>query len=82
MQKNIKEEILKEIGLLSPEQQQTALGVLENYIHGQEDETEWDQIPEPWKKRIEESLQQADNGQLRPHKKVMQDLKRKFGLNG
>jgi predicted transcriptional regulator len=76
MQKSIKEEIIKEIDLLSPEQQQTVLGVLENYIHSQEDETEWNQIPEPWKRRIEESLKQADNGQLLPHKKVMQDLKR------
>lgn len=81
-QKNIKDQILKEIESLSVSEQQTILGLLENYLHGKADETEWDQLPDNWKKRITESLQQADAGQLMLHEDAVAYLRKKYRLNG
>ena len=57
--KKIKEKILSEIESLPETEQQTVLGIVENYIHNKADETEWEQLPKAWKKRIEESLNSA-----------------------
>ncbi len=80
--KNIQEKIIQEINSLAPQDQQTVLGLVENYIHGKADETEWDQLPSPWKKRIEDSLQQADSGNLILHENAIAYLRKKYGLNG
>ena len=81
-EKNIKEQILKEIESLPATEQQTVLGLVENYLHNKADETEWNQLPEVWKKRIIESLQQADAGQLILHEDAVIYLRKKYGLNG
>jgi hypothetical protein len=81
-QKNIKEQILREIESLSPEEQQIVLGVVENYLHSKVDETEWNNLPFDWKKRIEESLRQADEGKLMLHEDSVLYLRKKYGLNG
>lgn len=80
-EKKIKEKIFKEIESLSDDDQQAVLGLVENYLHNKTDETEWDQLPEAWKKRIEESLQQADSGQLALHEDVVAYLRKKYRLN-
>lgn len=80
--KNIKEQILREIDLLPDREQQTVLGLVENYLHNKADETEWNQLPESWKKRISESLQQADNSQFILHEDAVKYLRKKYGLNG
>jgi hypothetical protein len=49
--------------LLSESDQEVLLGLVENFIHGKADETEWKQLPEAWKSRIANSLKQADTGQ-------------------
>lgn len=79
---NIKEQLLKEIEALSASEQQSVLGIVENYIHGKVDETEWEQLPEGWKKRITESLQQADAGNFVLHEDAVQYIRKKYGLNG
>ena len=81
-EKNIKEKIIREIEALPVSEQQTILGIVENFIHNKVDETEWDQLPESWKKRIAESLQQADNGQLTLHEDAVIYLRKKYGLHG
>ena len=81
-EKNIKEQILKEIESLPLPEQQTVLGVVENYLHNKTDETEWNQLPENWKKRITESLRQADAGQFMLHEDAVIYLRKKYGLNG
>ncbi|MFI5134110.1 MAG: hypothetical protein ACHQEB_07235 [Chitinophagales bacterium] len=80
--KSIKEQIIREIELLPAPEQQTVLGLVENYLHNKADETEWDQLPEIWKKRIAESLQQADNSQFILHEDAVKYLRKKYGLNG
>ena len=82
IEKDIKEKILKEFDSLAASDQQTLLGIVENYIHNKTDETEWNQLPENWKKRIAESLQQADNGQLTLHEDAVIYLRKKYGLHG
>lgn len=81
-EKNIKEQILKEIESLPLPEQQTVLGVVENYLHNKADETEWNQLPEKWKKRIAESLHQADANQFMLHEDAVSYLRKKYGLNG
>ncbi len=80
--KNIKEKIFREIESLSETEQQTVLGLVENYIHKQVDETEWNQLPLPWKIRIEESLKQADEGKFVLHEDAIAYIRKKYGLNG
>ena len=81
-EKNIKEKLINEIELLSPSEQQTILGIVENILHNKIDETEWDQLPANWKKRINESLQQADAGNLLLHEDAVIYLRKKYGLHG
>jgi predicted transcriptional regulator len=57
------------------------LGLLENFLHGKADETEWEQLPDNWKKRITESLQQADAGQLVLHEDAVAYFRKKYGPN-
>ena len=80
--KKIKEKIFSEIELLPENEQQAVLGLVENYIHNQVDETEWNQLPESWKTRIEESLKQADEGKLVLHEDAVAYIRKKYGLNG
>ncbi len=80
--KNIKDKIFSEIESLSEKDQQAVLGLVENYIHGQADETEWDQLPEAWKTRIEQSLKQGDEGQLVLNEDAVSYIRKKYGLNG
>lgn len=79
---NIKEQLIKEIESLSPPEQQTILGIVENYVHGKNDETEWNQMPEAWKKRIEESIRQADAGEFILNEDAVAYIRKKYGLNG
>ena len=81
-EKKIKERILKEIESLSENEQQTILGMVENYIHSKADETEWNQLPQTWRKRIEESLKQADEGKFILHEEAISYIRKKYGLNG
>lgn len=78
----IKDQLIKEIESLSPQEQQTVLGIVENYVHGKADETEWERLPESWKKRIEESLKQADAGEFIVHEDAVNYIRKKYGLNG
>jgi predicted transcriptional regulator len=78
---NIKDQLLKEIESLTPQEQQTVLGVVENYIHNKADETEWALLPEAWKMRIDESLKQADNGQFILHEDAVKYIRKKYGLH-
>lgn len=78
----IKEQLFKEIEALSASEQQNLLGIVENYVHGKADETEWEQLPEGWKKRITESLKLADTGNFVLHEDAVQYIRKKYGLNG
>ena len=80
--KEIQEKILQEIGSLSSNEQETVLGIVENYVHNKIDETEWEQLPEEWKNRIAESLSQADTGQFVLHEDAVAYIRKKYGLNG
>ena len=53
---NIKNKILEEISSLTTEEQDAVLGIVENFVHSKVDETEWEQLPDNWKKRISESI--------------------------
>lgn len=80
--KNTKEKIFLEIESLPENEQQTVLGIVENYIHSQADETEWDELPAAWKNRIEQSLKQADERQTILNEDAVAYIRKKHGLNG
>ncbi len=80
-QRPIQQKILMEIETLSDSDLESVLGIIENYKHSNADETEWNQIPVSWKKRIEESLVQADAGNLILHEDAVLYLRKKYGLN-
>ena len=41
----------------------------------------WDEISEAEKRAIEESLAEADSGQLKPHTEVMEEVRAKYKLD-
>jgi len=58
-------------------------GLLTNYFNSKYDETGgWDSLSEHQKKRITESIAQADAGLGTPVKEVLQRTRDKFNLNG
>ncbi len=79
--KNTKEKIFHEIELLPENEQQTVLGIVENYIHNQADETEWKQLSQAWRTRIEQSLKQANEGQFILNEDAVAYIRKKYGLN-
>jgi len=80
--KNTKEKIFSEIESLPENEQQTVLGLVENYLHNLADETEWNQLPLAWRTRIEESLKQADEGKFILNEDAVAFIRKKYGLNG
>ena len=80
-QRPIQQKILMEIETLSDSDLESVLGIIENYKHSNADETEWNQIPESWKKRIVESLLQADAGNLILLEDAVLYIRKKYGLN-
>ena len=79
---DVKEKIFKEIEQLSLQEQEAVLGVVENYLQQKNDETEWDQIPDAWKKRIGESMKQAEAGEFVLNEDAVKYLRKKYNLNG
>ncbi|AMR31328.1 hypothetical protein A0256_07765 [Mucilaginibacter sp. PAMC 26640] len=77
----MKADLFDKISHLEGEQLQQLYGLVLNYLNGQEDETDWDKLPEYQKERITESLKQADEGLGRPLDIVLKDLRQKYGLN-
>ena len=80
-EKNIKEKILSEIESLPETEQQTVLGIVENYIHNKADETEWEKLPKSLKRRIEESIRQADEGKFILNEDVVAYIRKKHGYH-
>ena len=80
-EKNIKEKILSEIESLPETEQQTVLGIVENYIHNKADETEWEKLPKSLKKRIEESIRQADEGKFILNEDIVAYIRKKHGYH-
>ena len=80
-EKNIKEKILSEIESLPETEQQTLLGIVENYIHNKADETEWEKLPKSLKRRIEESIRQADEGKFILNEDIVAYIRKKHGYH-
>jgi hypothetical protein len=80
--KKIKEKIFNEIESLPENEQQTVLGLVENYIHNHADETEWNELPQAWKTRIQISLRQAEEGKFVFNEDAVAFIRKKYGLDG
>jgi len=57
-------------------------GLVTNYLNGHDDEREWQSLSEPMKAKLAESIKQADAGLGREMGEVLNDMRKKFGLNG
>lgn len=79
--KNIKQQILNEIDALPEIEQQTVLGIVENYIHNKADETDWNNLPLSLKERIKESIQQANEGKFILNDDAIAYIRKKYGPN-
>jgi len=77
----IKQKIISEIESLPETEQETILGLVENYIQNKTDETDWDKLPESLKKRIEESMRQGDEGKHILNDDAVNYIRKKHGLN-
>lgn len=78
---NIKQKIFSEIDSLPETEQQTVLGIVENYIHNKADETDWNNLPTSLKERIKESIQQATEGKFILNDEAVAYIRKKYGSN-
>jgi len=79
----LKEDLIDRIEHADGKQLQEIYGLLINYFNRQDKDTEeWDLLPEYQKKRILESLAEADAGLGTPLEEVVKNTRNKYGLNG
>jgi len=64
------------------EQLKELYGLVVNYFNGTEPLEDWDTLSESEKKRINQSLEQADAGLGTPAKEVVKKIREQYGLNG
>ena len=77
----LKKKIIKKLDNLDKEELGRFDNMLDMLIDTRNDDTNWENLPEEIKKRIDKSLAQADNGKLIPAGKVIAQIRKKFGLN-
>ena len=78
----LKLELFDKIEHADIKQLQEIYGLVINYFNGQDILGEWDSLPEYQKERIEESIQQANDGLGTPARDIIQRAREKYGLNG
>lgn len=76
----IKTELHEIIDHADSEQLKKMYGLLTNYSNFQVDFDEWNSIPESRKARIEQSIQQANEGLGRPAQGIIRESREKYGL--
>ena len=77
---NIKVELIHQIDSLDDERIIELYGVIQNFIHGGDDEENWDNLSAAQKKGLEYGVNELERGEGIEHQMVMEELKKKYGI--
>ena len=75
---DLKLRIFRQIDTLGKDKLEEFYGVLLNYIHGQQDVTDWDALTEAQKTGIHNSIQEIESGDGIPNHIVLEKLLDKY----
>lgn len=75
---DLKLKIFRQIDSLEKSRLEDLYGILINYIHGQKDITDWEQLSEVQKQGIFESIEEIDAGKGIPDKVVLDKFRKKY----
>jgi hypothetical protein len=78
----IRSDLFKKIEHMSAAQLKEFYGIILNYFNSHESITEWKNLNAEQLAKIEKSLAQADEKNVKPISTVTSRLRRKYGLNG
>ena len=78
----LKIDLIEKIEHADSNQLREIYGLVINYFNSNEPSEQWDMLPEPQKKKILKSIEQADAGLGTPVKEAIQRMRAKHGLNG
>ena len=78
---NLQAKKLELVQLILNTEKPTVLAKVEAVFKKEKGADWWDEISEVEKKAIEESIAEADNGQLIPHAEVMKEVRAKYNLD-
>jgi len=78
---NLQAKKLELVQLILNTEKPTVLAKVEAVFKKEKGADWWDEISEAEKKAIEESIAEADNGQLIPHAEVMKEVRAKYNLD-
>ncbi|MCU0322042.1 MAG: hypothetical protein MUE72_06455 [Chitinophagaceae bacterium] len=80
--KEIREEIVAAIQKMPEQKLSSFYSLLQSFLNGEESNIElWQNLPSSTKKRINESIKQADNDEVMNAFESIQNIKQKLGLH-
>ena len=75
---DLKLKIFRKIDSLERNRLEEIYGLLVNYLNGQKDVSEWENLSYEQKKGIVSAINEVDSGKGIPHKKVMSKIHKKY----
>jgi hypothetical protein len=75
---DLKLKIFRQVDSLQKNRLEEIYGLLTNYLRGQKDIDDWNQLTEQQKQGIFEAIEEIDEGKGTPHKKVMANIRKKY----
>lgn len=78
---NLKAKKLELVQLILNTDKPSVLAKVEAVFKSEKDTDWWDEISEAERTAIEESLAEADRGELIPHEEVMREIRAKYNLD-
>lgn len=74
----LKLKIFREIDSMEKNRLEEFYGLLLNYINGRKDISDWDKLTTEQRQGILDAIDEIEAGQGIPHKKVMENIRKKF----
>jgi len=75
---DLKLKLFRQIDSLENDRLEELYGVILNYINGQKDMNDWNELSDEQKKGIEDALHEIDAGKGIPHASVMANIRKKY----
>ena len=75
---DLKLKIFRQVDSLQKNRLEEVYGLLINYMRGQKDIDDWDQLSEEQKLGILEAIEDVDKGKGTPHNTVMANIRNKY----
>lgn len=78
----IKVDLFIKVDSLKPNQLKQVYGIVQNYLNGLNNVEEWEHLSCIQKQKLEEGIEQSNQGLTRPLLEITTRLRKKYKLNG